>query len=197
MPSLGLNEGAYAGISTGLEPVPEANANIGTSATVVKGNTPGSIVPLMGGSENAQTRTINPAANIVAIPNNNPIVDETALPTPIDVGKLVLSLVEHPNPLCTNLRSGAHIGFEGERAPRFSKNLPTALAQPDIISSNLAHEISLGRVAGPFDNPPFPNFQVSPIGLVPKKQNFGQFSICLFPSQAPLSICLGVHGYYP
>jgi hypothetical protein len=146
----------------------------------------------MGGTENNQTRNINPAANIVATIKNKTTVGNMATPTPVDVVKLELSLVEHPDPnfvaqLCTNLRYGAHIGFKGKRAPRFSKNLPTALAQPDIISSNLAHEISLGRVAGPFDNPPFPNFQVSPIGLVPKstRQNFGQFSICLFPSRAP------------
>ena len=40
-----------------------------------------------------------------------------------------------------------------------------------MVTQNLAHEISLGRVAGPFDTPPFPNFQVSPIGLVPKKNS--------------------------
>ena len=33
------------------------------------------------------------------------------------------------------------------------------------------NEISLGRVAGPFANPPLPNFQVSPLGLVPKKHS--------------------------
>ena len=73
--------------------------------------------------------------------------------------------------MCQNLRYGARIGFQGQRAPRFSKNLPTAHADPTTVSSNLATEVSLGRVAGPFDNPPFPNFQVSPIGLVPKKHS--------------------------
>ena len=33
----------------------------------------------------------------------------------------------------------------------------------------MAREVSLGRTAGPFDTPPFKNFHVSPIGLVPKK----------------------------
>ena len=37
------------------------------------------------------------------------------------------------------------------------------------MKANLDTEVSLGRVAGPFSTPPFPNFQVSPIGLVPKK----------------------------
>jgi hypothetical protein len=149
----------------------------------------------MGGTENNQTRNINPAANIVATIKNKTTVGNIATPTPIDVVKLELSLVEHPDPnfvaqLCTNLRYGAHIGFEGKRAPRFSKNLPTALAQPDIISSNLAHEISLGRVAGPFDNPPFPNFQVSPIGLVPKKHSakFRTIFHLSFPKSGTASI---------
>jgi hypothetical protein len=62
-----------------------------------------------------------------------------------------------------------HIGFQGKHAPRFLKNLPTAFANPEIVSSNLATEVSLGCMAGPFDSLPFQNFQVSPIDLVPKK----------------------------
>jgi hypothetical protein len=95
------------------------------------------------------------------------------LPTPILVDKLESALSGHPDSnfvfqVCNNLRFGARIGFEGQRAPKFSRNLPTALADPSVVTNNLAHEISLGRVAGPYDNPPFPNFQISPIGLVPK-----------------------------
>lgn len=45
------------------------------------------------------------------------------------------------------------------------------MAQPQIVTQNLTKEIALGRVAGPFSNPPFANFQVSPIGLVPKKHS--------------------------
>ncbi len=109
----------------------------------------------------------NPSTNI-SYPN--------LLPTPIIVDRLESALNGHPDPhfvfqVCNNLRHGAQIGFEGQRAPRFSRNLPTALADPSVVTSNLAHEISLGRVAGPFDSPPFPNFQVSPIGLVPKKNS--------------------------
>ena len=37
------------------------------------------------------------------------------------------------------------------------------------MKASLDKEVSLGRVAGPFSTPPFPTFQVSPIGLVPKK----------------------------
>jgi len=37
------------------------------------------------------------------------------------------------------------------------------------VKAILDKEVSLGQVAGPFSTPPFPNLQVSPIGLVPKK----------------------------
>ncbi len=99
-----------------------------------------------------------------------------SLPTPISVHNLEAALSEHPDKnfvsnLCNIFRYGVHIGFHGQRAPRFSKNLPTAFVNPDIVSANLATEVSLGRTAGPFDTPPFQNFQVSPIGLVPKKDS--------------------------
>lgn len=32
-------------------------------------------------------------------------------------------------------------------------------------------QVALGRVVGPLPTPPFPNFQGSPIGLVPKNQS--------------------------
>ena len=54
---------------------------------------------------------------------------------------------------------------------RFSKNLPTAFENLDAILANLAKEFPLGCTAGPFDTPPFSNFQVSPIRLVPKKNS--------------------------
>ena len=85
---------------------------------------------------------------------------------------------------------GAEICFQGQRVPRFAINLPAALANPSIVSTNLEKEISLGRVAGPFDSPPFSNFQVSPIGIVPKK-NSNKLQLIFhlsFPKSAMTSI---------
>ena len=64
----------------------------------------------------------------------------------------------HPDPefvsrLCQNLRHGARIGFQGQRALRFSKYSPT---DPNVVSSNLAADVFLGRVVGPFDTLRFP-----------------------------------------
>ena len=87
--------------------------------------------------------------------------------------RLESTLEDHPDQflvltLCNTFKYGADIGYNGLRFARFSKNLPTALAQPDIVHENLSKEVALGRLAGPFSTP-FRNLQVSPIGLVPKK----------------------------
>ena len=78
--------------------------------------------------------------------------------------------------------------------PKVFKNLPTAFAKPDIVSSNLVNEISLGRLAGPFDTPPFRNFQVSPIGLVPKKNSnkFRAIFHLSYPKSGLTSINCGI-----
>ena len=99
--------------------------------------------------------------------------------TPVNVDQLEQALSSHPDKqfvekLCRELREGAKIGYTGPRMPRESRNLPSANKNPETIQTNLAKEVELGRTVGPFDKPPFPNFQVSPIGLVPKKQP-GQF----------------------
>lgn len=96
--------------------------------------------------------------------------------TPVNVVSLKSGLSGHPNQLfvdklCSELTEGARIGYSGPRSPRFSKNLPTASENPTIVSNNIAEEVKKGRTAGPFQSPPFENFQVSPIGIVPKKHS--------------------------
>jgi hypothetical protein len=66
------------------------------------------------------------------------------------------------------LRFGARLGYDGPRMSKFSKNLKSAIANPTIVSTNLAKEVALDH-NGPFINTPFANLQVSPIGIVPKK----------------------------
>ena len=83
-------------------------------------------------------------------------------------------LSNHPerdfiNNLSSEPREGARIWYSGPRSPRFSNNLPNAYLNPEVLTANLNDEVSKGRTMGPFSTPPFPNFQLSPIGLVPKK----------------------------
>ena len=78
-------------------------------------------------------------------------------------------------------RSRARLLLEGFRdgflLPPFSgtgchlvNNLKSISQFPDIVSDKIATEILEGRVSGPFNSPPFPNFRVSPLGIVPKKE---------------------------
>ena len=96
--------------------------------------------------------------------------------TPVNVVNLYQALSNHPerefiNKRCSELREGARIGYSGPRCPFFSPNLPTAYFNPVVVTGNLTDEVSKGRTMGPFPTPPFENFQVSPIGLVPKKHS--------------------------
>lgn len=180
-------------ISTGQDPVLESHVHLDTSA-ISEG------VPTLGGTV-ASPPTLHEADTTAKIPNPVHLVNLSTkgkhypLSTPVNVNSLEKVIDGHPNrtlvnQLCHNLRYGACVGYTGPRVPRFCKNLPTALAQPDIVTSNLAKEVALGRIAGPYDSPPFTNFQVSPIGLVPKKHSskFRTIFHLSFPKSGATSI---------
>ena len=71
---------------------------------------------------------------------------------------------------------GFKLGFTGENKVRVSKNLRSALENPSVVLGKLQIELKHDKIAGPFPAVPLPEFCVSPIGLVPKKQA-GQFRI--------------------
>lgn len=175
---LGACEEASAVTTTEEWHVSASHANTNTYATHVMANTRDTHVPHSTPSPPSMIeRTIKSeiqSASTTFQDQNE--VSKHPLPTPISVTNLKAALSGHPDQhfvsqLCNNFEFGVHIGFQGHRAPRFSKNLPTAFANPEVVTSNFATEVSLGRMAGPFDTPPFKNFQVSPIGLVPKKNS--------------------------
>jgi hypothetical protein len=106
----------------------------------------------------SQSSTMREIQNMSTTPQNQNEVKDQPLPTPISIQHLKTTLSDHPDQnlvsqLCNNFKFGVHIGFQGRWAPRFSRNLPTAFANPDTVSSNLATEVSLGRIAGLFDSP--------------------------------------------
>lgn len=103
----------------------------------------------------------------------NKIGPSTLAPTPINLKAMTPFLLSYPNRadgtlLEKGFRDGFSLGFEGERVPINARNLLSARQHPDILLSKIHKEIGLGRIAGPFQNPPFRNFRVSPVGLVPK-----------------------------
>lgn len=73
--------------------------------------------------------------------------------------------------LLRGITRGVDVEFVGDRGlKRWGKNL--RLSDPtheDKISAVIAADVAAGKKAGPFDEPPCPNFVVSPIGAVPKK----------------------------
>ena len=54
------------------------------------------------------------------------------------------------------------------------KNLKLALEKPDVVSDKLCRELKAKRIAGPFLDRPCKYFNVSPLGLCPKKEK-GKF----------------------
>lgn len=67
---------------------------------------------------------------------------------------------------------------------RLSKNLLSALQNPVIVSKKLQKEIDAHRIAGPFVSHPFDNLQISPIGIVPKKNPVNHLS---FPEKKSIN----------
>ena len=108
--------------------------------------------------------------------SSNSIPLDFTIVTPIRVDALEGALCGHPNSsfvlkLCSDLRFSARLSYDGPRMSKFSKNLKSAIDNPNIVSTNLAKEVALCHTAGPFTNPSFTNSQVSPIGIVPKKHS--------------------------
>ena len=94
--------------------------------------------------------------------------------TPVNIANLSTELKHHPDQqfvtsLLHDLQWGCHVGYIGPRFARITPNLTSALRHPDAVSAALAKEVSNGHTAGPFQTPPIPNLQCSPLGVVPKK----------------------------
>ena len=120
--------------------------------------------------------------------------DETLL-TPVSVPELKETLLGHPlNKFVTQLMNdftqGVHMAFQRVRTLTFSKSLASASAKLEIVFAYFANEVSLGNMAGPLEDTHFHNFQVSPIGLVSKK-NSNKFRIIFhisYPTSGSTSI---------
>ena len=101
-------------------------------------------------------------------------------PTPINCETMAEYLVGYNKPDTSMLLDGFSQGFslyyDGPHCIRFSGNHQSALQAPSLVDDKLIHEMYLGRIAGPFQQVPFTNFQVSFLGLVPKHE-IGKFRL--------------------
>ena len=93
-------------------------------------------------------------------------------PLIIEVLRDYLKYYDNPDKefLLQGLEFGFRIPFEGPLPPLSVRNHKSVLANPIVVSDMIENEISLGRVAGPFQSPPLPSFHSSPLGLVAKKE---------------------------
>ena len=171
--------GVTPGPTAELNPPSATNVAIYTQEAVVQQARPNQITPPPNPRETTQGNNNQPANDkgdfYVYIDDACDKHTCQVHSTPVNVDRLEQALSSHPDKqfvekLCRELREGARIGYTGPRMPRESRTLPSANKNPVTIQTNLAKEVELGRTVGPFDKPPFPNFQVSPIGLVPKRQ---------------------------
>ena len=107
------------------------------------------------------------------MPLSPPLQLESNISTPIKHSILTSYLEGYDNTLSNFLVEGFQFGFkipyQGPRQFRLSSNLPSIKGKESILNHRLQQELLSNRIAGPFTEPPFPNIQVSPLGLVPKK----------------------------
>lgn len=97
------------------------------------------------------------------------------LPTPIGLGKLKSFLVGYDSFKAKFLIEGFTFGFRiysdliVKEPVCSAPNLLSAKLNPEAVEAKLNKELQANRIAGPYLSPPFPNFHVSPLGIVPKK----------------------------
>ncbi|XP_039535194.1 uncharacterized protein LOC120484211 [Pimephales promelas] len=97
------------------------------------------------------------------------------LSTPVNISRLSIELAHHPDSEFTEyLLSGLLHGFKPGVVCPLSQNiicdnLQSALAEPDVVDNLIKKEVESGFMIGPFDEPPFKNFRISPIGVATRK----------------------------
>lgn len=118
------------------------------------------------------------------LPIQKPQINLSAQPsdivTPVNVNRLDRWLQGYAHEykcfIIGGFAAGFSIPYQGKRQFRMSKNLKSANENLSMLKGKIQIEIDLGRIAGPFNATPFPSLQVSPLGLVPKKEE-GKFRL--------------------
>ena len=96
--------------------------------------------------------------------------------SPINVDEVKKALSDYPDQniahsITHGLEFGFKLNYSGPRLP-FDMHLRYIFGERyEIANRKILKEINLGRLAGPFPEPPFPTFRVSPISFIPKKSS--------------------------
>ena len=101
---------------------------------------------------------------IIIQSTNSLCLPKVKLPTPVQADRLILLLDGYDHSTVEFLRcgftEGFSIHFDGDLTEIVSKNLLSAIQQSAVVEAKLSKEIDAGRIAGPFQTPPFPKFRV-------------------------------------
>ena len=77
----------------------------------------------------------------------------------------------------SSISNGFQIGFQGANPQSANKNLLSATAHPNIVEEYLEHELSLGRMSGPYPISLCPDVHVSRFGVIPKLHQSGKWCL--------------------
>jgi hypothetical protein len=100
--------------------------------------------------------------------------------SPICVNEVEKSLLLYPlqevtKELIEGLRFGFKLKYTGTRLPVLTKNSKNVSEHNEVVGRKTKKEITMGRVAGPFNHSPMPTLRISPIFLTTK--NNGDFRL--------------------
>ena len=131
-------------------------------------------VPAVGGTIPVSGVLADPIPALASSSNVSP-VSVKVFGTPLNIVRLAPLLRNHPEPafvtkVMHGLQFGFDIGYSGTRdTPHVSSNLASSNVHSLFITKQLSDSCRSGETAGPFSEPPFPNFRCSGVGAVPKK----------------------------
>ena len=130
-------------------------------------------------AQNVRDSIREPTVSTVAVVGLTP--KPKKLPTPVKIEVLNELLTGYEKGeikyLVSGFKNGFRLGYTGERVSRQSKNLIVCQEKPEEVQKKIQKEIDLGRIEGPFKEPPFQScFIISPIGVVPKSEP-GQYRL--------------------
>ena len=103
--------------------------------------------------------------------------------TPLRAAAWHRHLQTYPDPswahrLVHDILHGVNIGYRGRRTLRItSPNFTDGVSEDRAVSLDIANEVALGRIAGPYDTPPFPHYRCSPIKTVAKKGSTTKYRV--------------------
>lgn len=102
--------------------------------------------------------------------------------TPLLADRFAFELRNHPDRdkvdfVVNGIREGFKLGFLQSPLRPAKRNKKSAEEHPAIVSDYLANEVTQGRVAGPFMDPPMPNLHVSSFGVIPKSGQPGKWRL--------------------